>query len=159
MFDLGATELLLIVIVAIVVIGPKDLPLALRTAGRWIGKMRRISGHFRSGLDTMIREAEMDEMEKKWKAQNEKVMREHPQGGPQEMEPTGAYPPRAAAPPAQSPASDAPPPASSAEGAMAEARAADSRSSSGDAGHQPGDAAPPAEGESPSARDPGDRAG
>ena len=37
MFDIGASELLLIVIVAVVVIGPKDLPLALRTAGRWIG--------------------------------------------------------------------------------------------------------------------------
>ena len=46
MFDIGASELLLIVIVAIVVIGPKDLPLALRTAGRWIGRIRQVSGHF-----------------------------------------------------------------------------------------------------------------
>ena len=59
MFDIGATELLVIVIVAIIVIGPKDMPLALRTAGRWIGKVRRMSAHFRSGIDTMIREAEM----------------------------------------------------------------------------------------------------
>ena len=50
MFDIGASELLLVVIVAIVVIGPKDLPFALRTAGRWIGKIRRVSGHFRSGI-------------------------------------------------------------------------------------------------------------
>ena len=57
MFDVGASELLLIVVLAIVVIGPKDLPLALRTAGRWIGKVRRISGHFRAGVETMIREA------------------------------------------------------------------------------------------------------
>ena len=62
MFDVGASELLLIVIVAIVVIGPKDLPLALRTAGRWIGKIRRVSGHFRTGIETMIREAELEEM-------------------------------------------------------------------------------------------------
>ena len=55
MFDVGASELLLIVIVAIVVIGPKDMPLALRTAGRWIGKIRRISGHFRTGVEAMIR--------------------------------------------------------------------------------------------------------
>ncbi len=93
MFDIGATELLLIVVVAILVIGPKDMPLAMRTAGRWIGKIRRLSGHFRTGLDAMVREAELEDMEKKWKAQNEKVMREHPEGVPAQMEPTGAYPP------------------------------------------------------------------
>ncbi len=75
MFDVGAGELLVIIIVAVVVIGPKDLPLAMRTAGRWIGKMRRMSAHFRSGIDTMVREAELEEMEKKWKAQNEEIMR------------------------------------------------------------------------------------
>jgi sec-independent protein translocase protein TatB len=104
MFDIGYDELLLIAIVAIIVIGPKDLPLAMRTAGRWIGKVRKVSGHFRSGIDAMIREAEMEEMEKKWAEQNAKIMREHPDGGPAEMEPTGAYPP-----PKQAPA---PPPAS-----------------------------------------------
>jgi len=78
MFDVGASELLLIVIVAIVVIGPKDLPLALRTAGRWIGKVRRVSGHFRSGIETMIREAELEEMEKKWREQNEAIIKAHP---------------------------------------------------------------------------------
>jgi len=78
MFDVGASEFLLIVIVAIVVIGPKDLPMALRTAGRWIAKMRRVSGHFRSGIETMIREAEMEEMEKKWREQNEAIMKAHP---------------------------------------------------------------------------------
>ena len=75
MFDIGIGELLVIVIVAVVVIGPKDLPLAMRTAGRWIGKMRRVSAHFRSGIDAMVREAELEEMEKKWKAQNEEIMR------------------------------------------------------------------------------------
>lgn len=75
MFDIGAAELLVIIIVAVVVIGPKDLPLAMRVAGRWIGKMRRVSAHFRSGIDTMVREAELEDMEKKWKAQNEEIMR------------------------------------------------------------------------------------
>jgi sec-independent protein translocase protein TatB len=98
MFDIGYDELLLIAIVAIIVIGPKDLPLAMRTAGRWIGKVRKVSGHFRSGIDAMIREAEMEEMEKKWAEQNAKIMREHPEGGPVEMEPTGAYPPPKQAP-------------------------------------------------------------
>ena len=74
MFDIGASELLLVVTVAIVVIGPKDLPFALRSAGRWIGKIRRVSGHFRSGIDTMIREAELQDMEKKWREQNTAVM-------------------------------------------------------------------------------------
>jgi sec-independent protein translocase protein TatB len=102
MFDIGPTELLLIVVVAVIVIGPKDLPLALRTAGRWIGKVRKVSGQFRAGLDAMIREAELEEMETKWREQNEKIMREHPAGGPTEMEPTGAYPPPALEPPAAS---------------------------------------------------------
>ena len=79
MFDIGATELLLIVIVAVVVIGPKDLPRALRLAGRWIGKVRRTSNHFRAGIETMIRVAEMEEMEKKWAEQNARIMAQHPQ--------------------------------------------------------------------------------
>ena len=78
MFDIGASELLLIVVVAIVVIGPKDLPLAMRTAGRWIARMRRVSNHFRSGIEAMIREAELEEMEQKWREENERIMREYP---------------------------------------------------------------------------------
>ena len=101
MFDIGPTELLLIVIVAVIVIGPKDLPLALRTAGRWIGKVRKVSGHFRAGLDAMIREAEMEDMEKTWAEQNDKIMREHPEGGPPGTEQTGAYPARPVSPPAE----------------------------------------------------------
>ena len=83
MFDIGASELLLTVIVAIVVIGPKDLPLALRTAGRWIGKIRRVSGHFRTGVETMIREAELEEMEQKWREQNARIMAETPTAEPE----------------------------------------------------------------------------
>ncbi|WP_324697888.1 Sec-independent protein translocase protein TatB [Novosphingobium aerophilum] len=78
MFDVGASELLLIVIVAVVVIGPKDMPLAMRTAGRWIGKMRKISGHFRAGIDAMVREAELEDMERKWREQNEAIMKANP---------------------------------------------------------------------------------
>jgi sec-independent protein translocase protein TatB len=82
MFDIGASELLLTVIVAIVVIGPKDLPLALRTAGQWIAKVRRVSGHFRSGVEAMIREAELEDMEKKWREQNDAIMAAHPAPAP-----------------------------------------------------------------------------
>jgi sec-independent protein translocase protein TatB len=79
MFDIGGSELLLIVIVAIVVIGPKDLPRAMRLAGQWIAKIRRVSGHFRAGIETMIREAELEEMERKWREQNEAILKAHPQ--------------------------------------------------------------------------------
>jgi len=78
MFDIGGSELLLIVIVAVVVIGPKDMPMALRTAGRWIGKMRKLSGHFRAGIDAMVREAELEDMERKWREHNEAIMKAHP---------------------------------------------------------------------------------
>lgn len=80
MFDIAPSEFLLIALVAIVVIGPKDLPLALRTAGRWVAKMRRMSAHFRSGVEAMIREAELEEMEKKWREQNAAIMAQHPPG-------------------------------------------------------------------------------
>ena len=78
MFDIAATELLVVVIVAILVIGPKDMPTALRAAGRWIGKARRMSAHFRSGIDAMIRDAEVEEMNRKWSEQNAAVMAAHP---------------------------------------------------------------------------------
>lgn len=88
MFDIGASELLVIVIVAILVIGPKEMPRALRTAGRWIGKMRRMSAHFRSGIDTMIREAELEDAEKEWRERNAKIMAETSGGDtPPAMEP------------------------------------------------------------------------
>ncbi|MEI6642324.1 MAG: Sec-independent protein translocase protein TatB [Novosphingobium sp.] len=82
MFGIAPDEFLLVIIVAIIVIGPKDLPLALRTAGRWIGQIRRVSGHFRAGIETMIREAEMEEMERKWKEQNAAIMAANPAPDP-----------------------------------------------------------------------------
>lgn len=78
MFDIGADELLLTAVVAIVVIGPKDLPRALRTMGRWTAKMRRMSNAFRSGIENVIREAELEEMEKQWREQNAAIMAQHP---------------------------------------------------------------------------------
>lgn len=74
MFDVGASELLVILIVAVVFIGPKDMPAALRLAGRWVGKIRRTSAHFRAGFDAMVREAELEEMEREWKARNAEIM-------------------------------------------------------------------------------------
>lgn len=78
MFDIAPMELLILGTVAIVVIPPKDLPKAMRVAGYWVGRMRGVASQFRSGFDTMVREAELHEMEKKWAAENERIMREHP---------------------------------------------------------------------------------
>ena len=78
MFGIDWQKLLVIIVVAVVVIGPKDMPMALRTAGRWIARVRRVSNHFRAGIETMIREAEMEEMQKQWEAQNAAIMKAHP---------------------------------------------------------------------------------
>ena len=78
MFDIAPTEFLLIAVVALVVIGPKDLPKAMRFAGYWVGRARGVARQFRSGFDAMVREAELAEMEKKWAEENARIMREHP---------------------------------------------------------------------------------
>src|ERR1700739_3115164 len=62
LFDLGMSQLLLIGVVALVFIGPKDLPKALRVAGFWVRKARTLSREFQSSIDQMIREAELDEI-------------------------------------------------------------------------------------------------
>jgi sec-independent protein translocase protein TatB len=78
MLDVAPTELLLVAVVALLVIGPKDLPRAMRFVGKWVGKARGVARQFRSGFDTMVRESELAEMEKQWAAENERIMREHP---------------------------------------------------------------------------------
>ncbi len=90
MFDIGASELLVILVVAILVIGPKEMPRAMRTAGRWIGKMRRLSNHFRAGVDEMVRQAEIEEMEEKWARRNKEIMAKHPDGSTAEGGAPGA---------------------------------------------------------------------
>ena len=62
LFDIGWSELLLIGVVALVFIGPKDLPRALRVAGYWVGRARTLSREFQSSIDQMIRDAELDEI-------------------------------------------------------------------------------------------------
>ncbi len=83
MFDVAPSELMLVALVALVVIGPKDLPKAMRFVGHWVGKGRGVMRQFRSGLDSMMREAELKELEEKWAAENERIMREHPPTSPQ----------------------------------------------------------------------------
>jgi sec-independent protein translocase protein TatB len=81
MFDIAPTEFLAVAVVALVVIGPKDLPKAMRVLGYWVGKARGAARQFRSGFDNMVREAELAEMEKRWAEENERIMREHGAGG------------------------------------------------------------------------------
>ena len=71
LFDLGWSELLLIGVVALVFIGPKDLPKALRIAGFWVRKARTLSREFQSSIDQMIREAELDEIRQDLKKASE----------------------------------------------------------------------------------------
>jgi len=78
MFGIDSAEFILCAVIALVVIGPKDLPKAMRFIGHWVGKARGMARHFRTGFDTMVREAELDELEKKWATENERIKTEFP---------------------------------------------------------------------------------
>ena len=78
MFGVDTSELLIVAVLALLVIGPKELPTAMRTVGKWIGKVRGMARHFTSGIETMIRESELEEMEKQWREENERIMRDFP---------------------------------------------------------------------------------
>jgi sec-independent protein translocase protein TatB len=64
MFDVGWSEFLLIGIVALIVIGPKELPGALRTLGQWMGKLRRMASEFQGQFQEAMREAELADLKK-----------------------------------------------------------------------------------------------
>lgn len=91
MFNIDSSEFLLVAIVALVVIGPKDLPKAMRVVGYWVGKARGVTRQFRQGFDNMVREAELEEMEKRWAAENERIMREHAADAPPITPTDGAH--------------------------------------------------------------------
>jgi sec-independent protein translocase protein TatB len=78
MFNFDFGELFVVALVALVVIGPKDLPRVLRYVGNWVGKARRVATQFRNGFDEMVRQSELDDLEKKWAAENERIMQLHP---------------------------------------------------------------------------------
>ena len=81
MFGVDTTELLLIAVAALIFIGPKDLPRAMRTVGYWVGRARGMARHFTAGVENMMREAELEEMERKWREENERIMRLYPPDG------------------------------------------------------------------------------
>jgi sec-independent protein translocase protein TatB len=60
----GFEEMILLVVVAVIVIGPKDLPLMMRKFGRFTGKMRAMAFEFKQGIDELGRQAELDELRK-----------------------------------------------------------------------------------------------
>jgi sec-independent protein translocase protein TatB len=64
MFDIGWVELMLIAVVAVVVVGPKDLPRAMRVVGQWTGKMKRMAREFQGQFNEALREAELDTVRK-----------------------------------------------------------------------------------------------
>ena len=64
MFDIGWGELLVIGIVTLIVIGPKELPGLLRTLGQWTGKLRQMASEFQSQFNEALREAELEELRK-----------------------------------------------------------------------------------------------
>lgn len=62
MFDIGWTEIATVAVIAIIVIGPKDLPKAMRGLARFIGKAKAMIGEFQRNLDDMIKETELEEV-------------------------------------------------------------------------------------------------
>jgi len=80
MFGVDTSELLVVAVIALLFIGPKELPRVMMTIGRWIGRMRGYARHFTAGIENVIREAELEEMEKKWREENERIMAAYPPG-------------------------------------------------------------------------------
>ncbi|MCH7794078.1 MAG: twin-arginine translocase subunit TatB [Proteobacteria bacterium] len=68
MFDIGWIEMAVIALIALVVIGPKELPNAMRTVAKWARKARSLAREFQSGVDDMIREADLDDARKAFDA-------------------------------------------------------------------------------------------
>lgn len=66
--DIGASEIMVIAIVALIVVGPKDLPMLLRKLGQFMAKLRGMAADFRASFDEMARQSELDELRKEVEA-------------------------------------------------------------------------------------------
>ena len=78
MFGFDSAEVAIIAVLALIFIGPKELPKVMRTVGYWVGRVRGMARHFTAGIEDMVRQAELEEMEKKWREENERIMALHP---------------------------------------------------------------------------------
>jgi sec-independent protein translocase protein TatB len=78
MFDIAPSELMIVALVAIVLIGPKDLPRVMRVVGQWVGKGRAMMRHVHGAIEEMMREAEVQDSAQKRQAENARIMAEHP---------------------------------------------------------------------------------
>jgi len=78
MFGFDSAEIAIIAVLALIFIGPKELPKVMRTVGYWVGRVRGMARNFTAGIEEMVREAELQEMEKKWREENERIMQLHP---------------------------------------------------------------------------------
>jgi len=77
-FGVDSSELLVVAVIALLFIGPKDLPRVMMQVGRWVGRARGYARHFTAGVENVIREAELQEMEKKWREENQKILAQYP---------------------------------------------------------------------------------
>src|ERR1035437_5269480 len=66
MFDIGWSELVVIAVVALIAIGPKELPGVLRMVGQWMGKARKLAAEFQGQFQEAMREAEMADLKKRF---------------------------------------------------------------------------------------------
>ena len=78
MFGVDTSELLVVAIVALLFIGPKDLPRVMLQVGRWVGRVRGYARHFTAGIENVMREAELEEMERKWREENQRILAQYP---------------------------------------------------------------------------------
>ena len=76
MFDLGWDEMALIAVVALLVLGPKELPNALRTASTWMRAARKLAGEFQSGVNDIIKEADLEDARKQLQAVNKQSIQQ-----------------------------------------------------------------------------------
>jgi sec-independent protein translocase protein TatB len=81
MFDITSSKLLILAIVALIVVGPKDLPILLRTVAKYLGVIRRHANEFRAQLDDALREVELDELKKEFDSVGQEMKEVVEKGG------------------------------------------------------------------------------